>query len=142
MQKKCLLLAAAAMTVAATACQKKTETTAEPTAQKTEVTTEFTGSVPGADVATIRYAVSFTTDNDSTGTYTMKTDYVKGDSLTQAFDEKGDFKTFSKAGATYVKLGDGAGATYFRCDGDTAITMVNADLEPSATADYTLTKTK
>lgn len=142
MQKTYLLLAAAAMSVAATACQKKTETIAETTPEKTEVTTEFTGTVPGADVDAIRYAVSFTTDNDSTGTYTMTTEYVQGDSITQTFDEKGDFATFSKDGETYVKLGDGAGATYFRCDADTAITMVNADLEASVTADYTLTKTK
>ncbi len=142
MKKTYFLLAAAAMTVAATACSKKADTTTETTVEKTEVTTEFTGTVPGADVDAVRYAVSLTTDNDSTGTYTMTTEYVQGDSITQKFDEKGDFATFSKDGATYVKLGDGAGATYFRCDADTAITMVNAELEAAVTGDYTLTKTK
>lgn len=142
MKKTYLLLAAAAMTVAATSCSKKAETAVDTPVEKTEVTTEYTGTMPGADVDAVRYAVSLTTDNDSVGTYTMTTEYVQGDSITQKFDEKGDFATFTKDGSTYVKLGDGAGATYFRCDADTAITMVNADLEAPVTGDYTLTKTK
>lgn len=131
------------MMVAASACSgNKTEQTTATAEEKTETVVEYTGTVPGADVEGIRYTVKLTATTDTTGTYDMTEAYLQGDSIAQSFDTTGDYTVIAQEGAKYVKLGDGAGATYFRCDADTAITMVNADLEAPVTADYTLARTK
>ena len=146
MKKTYFILAAASAMVAASACSGKADkatTPAEEATAKVETTAEYAGTVPGADVEGIRYTVKLTAVNDSTGTYDMTQDYVNGTETVQSFDSKGDYVVIAKDGAKYVKIGEGAGATYFRCDADTALTMVNVDLElPIRPADYTLTRTK
>ena len=131
MKKTYFILAAASAMVAASACSGKADKATTPAEEAT------------AKVETIRYTVKLTAVNDSTGTYDMTQDYVNGTETVQSFDSKGDYVVITKDGAKYVKIGEGAGATYFRCDADTALTMVNVDLElPIRPADYTLTRTK
>lgn len=143
MKKTYFLLAAAVVAVASSACSKKTDSaeTASETS-KTETTVQYAGTVPGADVDGVHYIVTFTAESDSTGVYDMTADYIKADTIAEKFTETGRYGSFDRVGTRYVKLSGGDATTYFRCDGDSALTMVNSALEASPTADYTLMRVK
>lgn len=144
MKKTYFILAAAAAMVATTACSKKAETatTDETTVEATAA--EYSGVLPAADADGVNYTVSLTAETDTTGTFSMTEDYIQGDTIGQSFTSAGTYAVIENEGQKYVALAqDAANITYFRCDGDTAITMVSADLTPAVSdLNYTLTRTK
>ncbi|MDE6512631.1 MAG: copper resistance protein NlpE, partial [Muribaculaceae bacterium] len=100
--------------------------------------------LPAADADGINYTVTLTAETDTTGTFSMTEDYIQGDTIGQSFSSEGTYAVIENDGQKFVALTqDAANVTYFRCDGDSAITMVSADLTPALSdLNYTLTRTK
>lgn len=145
MKKTYFILAAAAAMVAATACDSKSKTEASDETPVEEATAiEYSGVLPAADADGVNYYVALTAESDTTGTFSMTEDYIQGDTIGQSFTSAGKYSVIENEGQKYVVLTqDAANVTYFRCDGDSAITMVSADLTPAISdLNYTLNRTK
>ncbi len=153
--------AAAAMTFMASCSgsNQKADENAAATADTTATETEdvvYTGILPAADAAGIRYTLSLDyTDGD----YELTQTYLDFDSISpdgykdgQAFQSEGNFTvedaTPATAGKKHLRLVSKASESapadtlYFLIDSDSAITLVGADLQPSETPglNYTLTQ--
>lgn len=127
---------------------------------RTEV---YTGVIPAADAAGIRYTLKLDFDDDhnyTTGDYDLLETYLAGDTISptglkdlSSFKSEGDFTVEKGQGANsgkmYLKLvqdvkdssaGSNAGPLYFLVESDSTIVMVNSDLQPAATPgmNYTL----
>lgn len=117
---------------------------------KTEV---FSGVLPAADAAGVRYTLKLEYDNtkDSVkGDYDLQEVYLVAENGTEVLKDSvqvksdGDFAGFEKDGKKYLCLTDddktSSAPLYFLVDSDSTITLVNSELEPSATPDlnYTL----
>lgn len=120
----------------------------------------FTGVLPGADVAGIRYDLKLDFDKAGNGgDYKLAESYLKCDAGAKScsdsvtYKSKGNF-TVNEAtgGKKYLKLvrddenssKESAETLYFLCDTDSTLTLTNADLKAEATPglNYTLTLKK
>ena len=122
----------------------------------------YTGLLPAADVAGVRYMLTLDYDDDNAkGDYDLVEVYVASDTTSasgyrdvSSYKSEGDFTvidgTGDKAGKKYLKLvkdakdssaGAVSGPLYFLVDSDSKLVMVNDSLQPSETPglNYTLT---
>lgn len=122
----------------------------------------YTGVLPAADAAGVRYLLKLDYDDKSTerGDYDLLETYVDVDSAAvggykdlKTFKSEGDFTSMTKDGKTYLKLvadredsdkGANTETTYFLVASDSTLVLVNADLEESTLPgmNYTLTLSK
>lgn len=108
----------------------------------------YTGVLPSADAAGVRYTVLLDYDDDGNGgDYDMVQTYFTTDSVGNivdiaSFAEDGDFTVGTEnGGKKYLKFtGDGASEVFFLVDTDSTIVMTDASLVPSTTPglNYTL----
>ncbi len=123
----------------------------------------YTGLLPAADAAGVRYTVKLDYDDDKNnqdGYYDLVEVYVIADSLTATgykdsarFKSEGDFTVINGQGENsskkYIKLvqdakdsaaGSNAGPMYFLVESDSTLVMVNSELQQSETPglNYTL----
>lgn len=151
--KTIYLLAIGALAIAAgcngkQSCDKNGACTAK--GDKVEV---YSGVMPAADCAGIRYTIKMDFDDDrnyTDGDYDMTQVYLQGDSTAiggvadgKTFVSEGDFEVKTgmpgKPDVKYVvmtpdkKYAATAPTMYFVIDSDSTMTMVNADLTPSGT---------
>lgn len=123
----------------------------------------YTGLLPAADAAGVRYVLRLDYDDDhgyTSGDYDLVEVYVQNDSTkasgfrdAASFKSEGDFTVISGQGADsnkkYLKLvkdnrdssaGSVDGPLYFLVDSDSTLVMVNDQLQPSETPglNYTL----
>lgn len=122
----------------------------------------YTGVLPAADAAGMRYQLKLDWDDDdcNKGDYDLRETVLVADSTNVAgvsdgktFDSEGDFTVMKgngdNAGKTYLKLvrdskdsdpESNAGPMYFLVESDSTLVMVNSDLQVSETPDlnYTL----
>lgn len=150
MKTKFLLFGAvAAMTSLASCSSSATDTTTDADSTAVAVEKVYSGVVPAADAAGIRYTVTLTTDstNTDTGSYNLVEAVLKGDGVSDSTEIKttGAFVVESKDGKSYLKLMPEATDStalpiYFYIASDSTIVMVNADLQESANHElnYTL----
>lgn len=119
----------------------------------------YTGVVPAADCAGVRYtlALDFDDDNNYTdGDYKLVQTYLVADSTASlnykdadSYKEKGDFTVAEKGGKKLIKLipdprHGGGQPLYFLIDNDSTLTMTNAEMDApvDASLNYTLRKVK
>lgn len=109
----------------------------------------YSGVLPAADAAGIRYTVTLTADSASTvaGSYNLVEAMLKSDGVSDSTEVKttGAYMVQTKDGKSYLKLtpevaDSTAQPLYFYIASDSTIIMVNADLQESANPDlnYTL----
>ncbi len=123
----------------------------------------YTGVLPAADAAGVRYTLTLDYDDDhnyTDGDYDLIETYLVTDSVSatgykdgQSFKSEGDFTVIKGSGEnqgkTYLKLvqdvkdsakGSNSGPMYFLVESDSTVVMVNSQLEQSVNPDlnYTL----
>lgn len=123
----------------------------------------YTGVLPAADAAGVRYTLTLDYDDDhnyTDGDYDLIETYLLTDSVSatgykdgQSFKSEGDFTVMKGSGEnegkTYLKLvqdakdsakGSNAGPMYFLVESDSTVVMVDSDLQTSVNPDlnYTL----
>lgn len=152
MKKTFIALAAALPMLSMVACSgQKGESKDKADEPKNEL---YTGVLPAADAAGVRYELSLDYKDSVAGAYDLTQTYMvdnaqKTDSVVKS---KGDFTTEMKDGKSYLKLTEAAkdstaealAPLCFVVDSDSTITMVNSALEVSTTPgmNYTLTLSK
>lgn len=130
---------------------------------KGDIDEVYTGVLPAADAAGVRYTLKLDYDDDAKnmhGDYDLVETYLVTDSVGTlgvrdgvSYKSEGDFTSTQKDGKTYLTLvqdkkdssaGSVGGPLYFLVESDSTLVMVNADLQPSAadSLNYTLTKVK
>lgn len=164
--KKSIYLAAAAlamMSMAACSGYNSNQANGGNYAKAYDKDQVYTGVLPAADAAGVRYTLTLDYDDDhnyTDGDYDLIETYLVTDSVSatgykdgQSFKSEGDFTVMKGSGEnegkTYLKLvqdvkdsaqGSNAGPMYFLVESDSTVVMVNSDLQTSVNPDlnYTL----
>lgn len=155
------MIAAVAM-MALSACSGNSNKCAGDKECKLDKKELYTGVLPSADAAGIRYQLKLDWDDDdcAKGDYDLRETVLVADTTNAAgvsdgktFDSEGDFTVMkgndNNAGKTYLKLvrdskdsdpNSTAGPMYFLVESDSTLVMVNSDLQVSETPglNYTL----
>lgn len=157
--KKTILAAAVLATLTFGACSNSNNSCASAGSCHNVDDQVYTGVLPAADAAGVRYTLALDYDKDDNckeGDYKLTETYLEADSTSVAghkdrnsFTSEGDFTVRTQDGKKYLKLvrdaddsakGSAEGPLYFLVDSDSTLTLVNADLQPSENSalNYTL----
>lgn len=162
MKKSVYLMSAAVAMIALASCSGNNGKCSGDKECKLDKKELYTGVLPAADAAGIRYQLKLDWDDDNCneGDYDLRETQLVSDTTSVAgvtdgktFDSEGDFTVMKgsgeNAGKTYLKLvrdtkdsdpESNAGPMYFLVESDSTLVMVNADLQVSENPElnYTL----
>lgn len=157
--KKILYLAVVALSVlgmsacSGKSCDGKKSCDGNECAKKGDMV--YTGVLPAADAAGVRYTLKLDYDNKQKGDYDLVETYLVGDTTSttgyrddKSFTSEGDFTVIAKDGKDYLQLiqdvkdsMQGSATTLnFLVESDSTLVLVNSDFQPSETPglNYTL----
>ncbi|MDE6825863.1 MAG: copper resistance protein NlpE [Paramuribaculum sp.] len=140
MKKSILMGAAALAMVSMAACSGNKTCDSAANCAKGDIDAVYTGLLPAADAAGIRYTLTLDYDDEGNkGDFDLIETYLQGDSTSalgytdlKTFTSKGDFTVGKQGDKTFIKLvekGSSSIPTYFLVDSDSTITMTNEDLD-------------
>lgn len=152
MKTKFLLLGAVATLISLASCSTSSKSKCSDEDSCAVAEKVYSGVIPAADAAGIRYTVTLTNDSTSEGgSYNLVETFLKSDGVNDSTEVKttGVFAVENKDGKTYLKLTPAAAdstaqALYFFVASDSTIVLVNSDLQESANPElnYTLNLNK